>query len=147
MIAAIAHFLYRGIKLQSSTDRFSGPAAVQLSVLLGVVVLAKAVDYWLDRFDLLNQGGSLMTGIGYTDDHAVLPAKNILMFIALICAVLFFANVIRRTWILPSVALGLLVLSSILLGMIRSEEHTSELQSLMRISYAVFFLKTKKNIK
>src|SRR3546814_6141746 len=25
----------------------------------------------------------------------------------------------------------------------RSEEHTSELQSLMRISYAVFFLKTK----
>src|SRR3546814_10075729 len=28
----------------------------------------------------------------------------------------------------------------------RSEEHTSELQSLMRISYAVFCLKTKKNI-
>src|SRR3546814_6597735 len=26
----------------------------------------------------------------------------------------------------------------------RSEEHTSELQSLMRTSYAVFFLKTKK---
>src|SRR3546814_10294504 len=29
----------------------------------------------------------------------------------------------------------------------RSEEHTSELQSLMRISYAVFCLKTKKNIE
>src|SRR3546814_683082 len=29
----------------------------------------------------------------------------------------------------------------------RSEEHTSELQSLMRISYAVFSLKTKKNNK
>src|SRR3546814_8782410 len=28
----------------------------------------------------------------------------------------------------------------------RSEEHTSELQSLMRISYAVFCLKQKKNI-
>src|SRR3546814_1351027 len=28
----------------------------------------------------------------------------------------------------------------------RSEEHTSELQSLMRISYAVFCLKTKKKI-
>src|SRR3546814_8371156 len=28
--------------------------------------------------------------------------------------------------------------------LIRSEEHTSELQSLMRISYAVFFLKNKK---
>src|SRR3546814_4051867 len=32
-------------------------------------------------------------------------------------------------------------------GRDRSEEHTSELQSLMRISYAVFCLKKKKNIK
>src|SRR3546814_18759178 len=32
------------------------------------------------------------------------------------------------------------------LGTVRSEEHTSELQSLMRISYAVFCLKKKKNI-
>src|SRR3546814_2981404 len=30
---------------------------------------------------------------------------------------------------------------------IRSEEHTSELQSLMRISYAVFCLKKKKKIQ
>src|SRR3546814_10828349 len=29
----------------------------------------------------------------------------------------------------------------------RSEEHTSELQSLMRISYAVFCLKKKKNLQ
>src|SRR3546814_16972616 len=32
-------------------------------------------------------------------------------------------------------------------GRCRSEEHTSELQSLMRISYAVFCLKKKKNDK
>src|SRR3546814_2923470 len=31
--------------------------------------------------------------------------------------------------------------------LIRSEEHTSELQSLMRISYAVFCLKKKKKTK
>src|SRR3546814_2654150 len=31
-----------------------------------------------------------------------------------------------------------------MLGEVRSEEHTSELQSLMRISYAVFCLKKKK---
>src|SRR3546814_10005388 len=30
---------------------------------------------------------------------------------------------------------------------LRLEEHTSELQSLMRITYAVFYLKTKKDIK
>src|SRR3546814_1142327 len=34
---------------------------------------------------------------------------------------------------------------AVVLGAWRSEEHTSELQSLMRISYAVFCLKKKKN--
>src|SRR3546814_103037 len=46
-------------------------------------------------------------------------------------------------------ALFLLLLMGVngafLTGDIRSEEHTSELQSLMRISYAVFCLKKKKN--
>src|SRR3546814_3763077 len=32
------------------------------------------------------------------------------------------------------------------MALARSEEHTSELQSLMRISYAVFCLKKKRNI-
>src|SRR3546814_8968521 len=36
-------------------------------------------------------------------------------------------------------------LSRFLAARLRSEEHTSELQSLMRISYAVFCLKKKKN--
>src|SRR3546814_1476650 len=36
-------------------------------------------------------------------------------------------------------------IQQVILPNIRSEEHTSELQSLMRISYAVFCLKKKKN--
>src|SRR3546814_7849576 len=51
-------------------------------------------------------------------------------------------------------AIGIPVVRSVLfatsivgIGMLlRSEEHTSELQSLMRISYAVFCLKKKKQI-
>src|SRR3546814_10339433 len=42
-------------------------------------------------------------------------------------------------------ALGVLPLGTA--NSFRSEEHTSELQSLMRISYAVFCLKKKKNNK
>jgi uncharacterized membrane protein (UPF0182 family) len=118
LAAAVVHYLYGGIRLQSPTDRLSGAAQAQLSVLLGVFVLAKALDYWLDRYDLAYQSGGLLTGIKYTDDHAVLPAKAILMGIALICAVLFFLNVWRRTWLLPSMGLALLVLSAILLGLI-----------------------------
>src|SRR3546814_1910296 len=40
--------------------------------------------------------------------------------------------------------IGNLAHSKGLLGDVRSEEHTSELQSLMRISYAVFCLKKNK---
>src|SRR3546814_10728075 len=44
-------------------------------------------------------------------------------------------------WLL--VLAGVVVVATVI-GAIRSEEHTSELQSLMRISYAVFCLKKKK---
>src|SRR3546814_8071401 len=37
------------------------------------------------------------------------------------------------------------ILALLVLAVVRSEEHTSELQSLMRISYAVFCLKKKKH--
>jgi uncharacterized membrane protein (UPF0182 family) len=115
---AVVHYLYGGIRLQVTHDRLSGAAQAHLSVLLGVFVLVKGADYYLDRFDLVTENNSLFTGMNYTAENAVLPAKNILMVIAVICAVLFFLNVWRRTWQLPGVGLGLLVLSSILLGMI-----------------------------
>ena len=118
LAAALVHYLYGGVRLQAAHDRLSGAAQAQLSVLLGVFVLAKGGDYWLDRYDLVHQGGQLITGMTYADQHAVLPAKNILMGIAVICAVLFFLNVWRRTWLLPSVGLALLALSAVLLGLI-----------------------------
>ena len=117
LAAVLVHYLYGGIRLQGG-NRFSGAAQVQISALLGLLLLLKSGDYWLDRFDLTTQSGSLITGMTYARDHAVLPSKNILMFIALICAVLLFANVFRRTWLLPGVGIALLVLSAILLGMV-----------------------------
>lgn len=116
--SAVVNYLYGGIRLQSPGDRLSGAAQAQLSVLVGLFVLVKGVDYYLDRFDLAYQSGGLIDGFTYTDANAVLPAKNILMGIAVICAILFFVNVWRRTWMLPSVGIALLAVSAILLGMI-----------------------------
>ncbi|MFT4262768.1 MAG: UPF0182 family protein [Nocardioides sp.] len=114
----LVHYLYGGIRLQSPGDRLSQAAQVQLSVLLAVFVLAKAADYWLDRYDLTSSDSALFTGIGFTDDHAVLPAKSTLSGIALICAVLFLVNVWRRTWLLPGVGVALMAVSAVLLGLI-----------------------------
>ena len=117
LAAAVVHYLYGGIRLQVPQDRLSGTATVQLSVLVGLLLVVKAFGYWLDRFDLVTSGG-LLTGMGYTDQHAVLPARNILIGVALICAVLFFLTTWRRTWLLAGVGISLLLATSILLGLI-----------------------------
>ncbi|MEV5964067.1 UPF0182 family protein [Kribbella sp. NPDC051952] len=114
--AIITHYLYGGFRPSAKGQKASGAAQVQFSVLLGLLVLLKAFSYWLDRFGLTTSDGRLFTGISYTGDNAVLPSKEILAVIAVLCAGLFFANVVRRTWLLPGVGTVVLILSAILLG-------------------------------
>ncbi len=120
LIAAIVvNYLFGGVRLSGRAgERLTSAAQIQVSALLAVFVLAKAVDYWLDRYDLVTSSGSIFTGMGYTDDKAVLPAKEILAGIAIVCAVLFLANIARRTWLLPSVGVALFALSAIILGLV-----------------------------
>jgi len=117
LLATLAvHYLYGGIRPQVRQDRTTVAARVQISVLLGILVLIKAVAYWFDRYDLALHTGSLFTGLSYTDVNAVLPAKSILTGIAIICALLFFANIIRRSWVLPAAGVALMVISSVLIA-------------------------------
>ncbi len=114
--SAAVHYLYSGIRLQVAEDKTTVAARVQLSVLLGILVLIKAVAYWFDRYALALKEGRLITGLSYTDVNALLPAKAILAGISLICALLFFANIIRRSWVLPAAGVSLLVISSVLIA-------------------------------
>ena len=117
ILASVAvHYLYGGIRLQVQEDRTTVAARVQLSVLLGLVVLLKAVAYWFDRYALALKESRLITGLTFTDVNAVLPAKAILAGIAIVCALLFFANIVRRSWVLPAAGTALLVVSSLLIA-------------------------------
>jgi uncharacterized membrane protein (UPF0182 family) len=113
---AAVHYLYGGIRLQVREDRTTVAARVQLSVILGLIVLLKAVAYWFDRYALALKESRLITGLTYTDVNAVLPAKAILAAIAVVCSLLFFANIIRRSWVLPAAGTALLVISSVLIA-------------------------------
>lgn len=113
---AVVHYLYGGIRPQVREERTTISARVQLSVLLGVFVLLKAVAYWFDRYALALKEGRLITGLSFTDVNAVLPAKAILSGIAVICALLFFANIFRRSWVLPAAGTALLLISSLLIS-------------------------------
>ena len=114
--SAAVHYLYSGIRLQVPEDKTTVAARVQLSVLLGIFVLIKAFSYWFDRYALALKEGRLITGLSYTDVNALLPAKAILAGISIICALLFFANIIRRSWVLPAAGVSLLVISSVLIA-------------------------------
>ncbi|WP_021593929.1 UPF0182 family protein [Actinomadura welshii] len=114
--AVMVHYLYGGLRLQGPGDKASPPARAHLSVLFGVFILLKAVAYWFDRYGLVHSERGVATGAAYTDVNALLPAKTILFVIALLCAAMFFGNLLRRGMMLPGVGFTLLVLSAILLG-------------------------------
>ena len=114
--ALVVHYIYGGIKLQTPGQRTTPAARAQVSLLLGLFLLLKAWSYWLDRFELEVKEGSLITGLTFTDVNAVLPAKTILMWIAVVCAALFFINVVVRNWTLPLLGFGLLLVSSFVIG-------------------------------
>jgi len=114
----LGHYLFGGIRLSGRTGALSRAARIQLIALVGILMLLKAVAYWFDRYELLShtRGGKPFTGAGYTDINAVLPAKLILMAIAVICAAAVFSAIFLRDLRIPAIGVVLLLLSSVVVG-------------------------------
>jgi len=112
--ALVVHYLFGGLRLQTPGEKVTPAARVHLVVLLGVFLLLKAVAYYLDRYGLVFSDRANFTGASYTDVNAVLPAKTILIIVALICAVAVFANIFLRNVQLPAIAVVLLILTSVI---------------------------------
>src|ERR1700712_3099155 len=114
----VSQYLFGGIRLSGRAGVLSRSARIQLVTLIGVLMLLKALAYWLDRYELLShtRGGKPFTGAGYTDINAVLPAKLILMAIAVICAAAVFSAITLKDLRIPAIGLVLLLLSSMIVG-------------------------------
>ncbi|GAA1152777.1 UPF0182 family protein [Ornithinicoccus hortensis] len=114
--ALLTHYIYGGIQLQGPGERTTKAARIHLSVLIGVLILVRAVAYWLERYDLVTAEHARMTGMTYTDVHAVLPTRGVLAIAALLCAVLFIATIWSKSWRLPIIGLVGLVVVAVLVG-------------------------------
>ena len=114
----VTHYIFGGIRLAAGSGALSRAARIQLISLVGVLVLLKAAAYWLDRYELLSHTrvAKPFTGAGYTDINAVLPAKLILMAIAVICAAAVFSALFLRDLRIPAIGLVLLLVSSLIIG-------------------------------
>ncbi|WP_460700694.1 UPF0182 family protein [Nocardia thraciensis] len=114
----VTHYVFGGLRLSGREGALTRPARIQLAVIAGTFVLLKAIAYWFDRYSMLSSTRKepTFTGGSYTDINAVLPAKLILMSIAIICAIAFFTGIVLKDLRVPAMAAALLVLSSILIG-------------------------------
>lgn len=116
IITAVAHYLNGGIRVQGPGQRVTPQVKAHLSVLLGVLALVKAGDYWLQRFELTFSTRGAVDGATYTDINAQLPAIYLLLMISLLSAVLFLVNIRRKGWVLPVLAVGLWAFAAIVAG-------------------------------
>jgi uncharacterized membrane protein (UPF0182 family) len=114
--AVVVHYVYGGIRMQPADDRFSKAAQAQLGTLVGVFVLLKAIAYWLDRYEVTLSTDDFVPGVTYKDANALLPGLTILMWISLICAVLFFISAFRKGFTVAVTALVLLAGSALVVG-------------------------------
>ncbi|WP_229051633.1 UPF0182 family protein [Aeromicrobium sp. Leaf350] len=115
VVTAFVLYVFGGIRVLGGI-RFTRAAQVHLSVIVGVGLLLRAFSYYLDRYGYAVGNSSLFDGIGYTDAMARIPARNVLAIVAIVVALLFFAMIFLKSWTLPGLGLGGLLLASIVIG-------------------------------
>ena len=69
--------------------------------------MVKAVDYWLQRFELTASTRGVVQGATYTDVKAQLPAINLLIMVSLLVAALFLAGIRWGGWRFPLLSMAL----------------------------------------
>ena len=116
LAAAVTHYVYGGLQIQTKGERTTTAARVHLSLLMAGIVLVRAASWWLDRYSLTTQDSRLITGLTYTDVHAVLTTKAILAVAGVMCAALFVATIWTHSWRLPAIGVGLLAVCAIVVG-------------------------------
>ncbi len=116
VVTTLFHYINGGIRLQTTGERVQPAVKAHLSVLLGLVALVRAGDYWLARFELTTSDRGAVAGATYTDVKAQLPAINLLILISLFAVALLIVNIRRRGWVLPTLAVGLWAFVALVMG-------------------------------
>src|SRR3546814_6602999 len=103
------------------------PSVTVPMAILGAAIVMYLLGYSLDNLSLM----ALTISVGFVVDDAIVMLENI------------YRHIEDGMSPLEAAYKGASEISFTIVS-IRSEEHTSELQSLMRLSYAVLCLKKKK---
>ncbi len=118
LLTAAAHILNGGVVFVSPVPVVRQSTKAHLAVLLAVLAVVKAGDYWLDRYDLTNNQTGIVQGATYSVVNAQLPAIMLLILISLLTAGLYLSVVRTGSFRLPLIASALWLVVALVGGVI-----------------------------
>jgi len=121
VVVAAIYVIKKAVKYEYKKLIIETPVKMHLSLLIGLILVLKSWQYWLNAFKILYSTRGVIFGAGYADTHATLLALRVLMVLALVCAALFFVTARKENWKLPALGLAVLIGVSILMGGIYPE--------------------------
>jgi uncharacterized membrane protein (UPF0182 family) len=116
--ATLVHYLYGGLRLQPVDRHLSHAAGAHIAGLGAAILLLKALQTWLGRYDLVTRPGDTFSGMSYVGYHSMLPGQTLLAWLAVVCGVLLLIAAWRTQWLLSSVAIGLYAVAILGVGVI-----------------------------
>jgi uncharacterized protein len=118
LLVIATHVLSGGIIIQPPRPKVRRATKAHVAVLLAVLAVLKAGDYWLTRYELTTDSRGFVRGLLYSAAKAQLPAVMLLTLIALLVAGLFLSTLRTNSWRIPVVASALWAVIALIGGII-----------------------------
>ncbi|MGH7574278.1 MAG: UPF0182 family protein [Longimicrobiales bacterium] len=116
LLAVIGYVLVGGVRIHGSRVEIDEQPRLHFAVVAALLILLFAARYWVGRYGILMDGEGFGGAIGYTDVHARLPAQRVLAVFSVGAAAALLYGAFRRVWWPPAVAVGVLLVASVVLG-------------------------------
>ena len=118
LLTIAAHVLNGGVVFVSPVPAIRNATKTHVAVLLAVLAVLKAGDYWLDRFDLTSAQTGIVQGATYSVVQARLPALSLLILVAILTAGLYLSVAKTGSFRAPIIASALWLVVSIFGGFV-----------------------------
>lgn len=144
IITVIAHYLGGSIAAGGNKLQVSRFAKSHIAILVGTFALVRALQYYVERFELSfsQRSDQVSVGANYADVKFLLPALWLLILISIAAAVMFFVSARASSWGIALTTVALWGVVSLVIGtvipagvqrlIVKPAEATKELPYLQR---------------
>ncbi|MBW4534660.1 MAG: UPF0182 family protein [Pleurocapsa minor HA4230-MV1] len=108
---------WKSLVIEQQWQKFiTKPIKVHLSLLLAAIALDIAVDFWLERYELLYSSQGVVWGADYTDTHARLFAFWVMIFASILLGIWLIVATWSNSLLRPVYGIGVYALILVLVN-------------------------------